>query len=339
MYKRLKHLLTYKKCGVYSGKGKKMKKVLMIFLSILSGLFLLFGIMGIAVFISEKDIAALIFFTVWSLLGAFLFAFFLKRAKHNATKIEHCNKPKVQAPVSKAKNDYSEAKTSSHNNEIHRQIIDSVQHSEQKEKFNIDISKRKNNAPLAYQYNHQEILELNYDFAFTCAQNNMWELSANIEGDNVALYSNGKRIGVLGGKRVEMMKDWIKNNEPYTIILEGIDSENKKAIAYLAFYRDKRAKMSYREQTTVRLTNCKKEDQQMIISSLESGDELYLSEEYNDRTDSEYVAVEESCVEIGRLPKKACERYLDEGAAGCFFDYSDYDEEKDIYVPYVTIYW
>ena len=58
-----------------------MKRVLMIFLSILSGLFLLFGIMGIAVFINEKDIAALIFFTIWSILGAFLFVFFLKRSR------------------------------------------------------------------------------------------------------------------------------------------------------------------------------------------------------------------------------------------------------------------
>lgn len=331
----------------FSEEKRKMKKVLMIFLSILSGLFLLFGIMGIAIFIGEKDIAALIFFTVWSILGVFLFIFFLRRsqvkkprhAKRNAAKIEHRNEFKPYAPVNETKKDCSKSKTSHRNNEIHRQIIDSVHRSERKEKFKIDIPKRKNNSPLAYQYNHQEILELNYDFAVECAQNNMWELSANIEDGNVTLYSGENRIGILGGKRVEMMKDWIKNKEPYTIILEGIDSENKKAIAYLAFYRDKRAKMSYREQATVKLTNCRKDDQQMIISSLESGDELYLSEEYNDRTDSEYVAVEESCVEIGRLPKKACERYLDEGAAGCFFDHNDYDEEKDIYTPYVTIYW
>ena len=323
-----------------------MKKVLMIFLSILSGLFLLFGIMGIAIFIGEKDIAALIFFTVGSILGVFLFIFFLRRsqigksrrAKHNAERIKRHNKSKPQVHE-KNPGEHSELKTANRHNEIHKTIIDSVQCDNQKEKYKIDIPKRKNSAPLAYQYNHQEILKLDYDLAIECTQNNAWELSANIESNNVVLYSNGKRIGVLGGNRVEMMKDWIKNKEPYSIILEGIDSENKKAIAYLAFYRDKRAKMSYREQTTVKLTNCRKEDQQMIISSLESGDELYLSEEYNDRTNSEYVGVEESCVEIGRLPKKACERYLDEGAAGCFFDHNDYDWEKDVYTPYVTIYW
>ena len=324
-----------------------MKKVLMIFLSILSGLFLLFGIMGIAVFISEKDIAALIFFTVWSLLGAFLFVFFLRssrikrsrRAKHNDAKIEHHNKSTTRSIATKAKKDYSKLETSNSNNEIHKQIIDSVQHSDRKEKFNVVIPKRKNNAPLAYQYNHQEILELNYDFAIECAQNNMLELSANIEDGNITLYSGKNRIGILGGKHVEMMKDWIKNKEPYAIILEGVDSENKKAIAYLAFYRDKRAKMSYREQTTFKLTNYRKEDQQMIISSLENGDELYLSEEYNERTDSEYISVEESNIEIGRLPKKASDRYFNEGVAGCFFDHSDYNCEKDIYIPYVTIYW
>lgn len=324
-----------------------MKNVLMIFLSILSGLFLLFGIMGIAVFINEKDIAALIFFTIWSILGAFLFVFFLKRsrirkAKHtkrNSARNRNHNKSPHQMREKESAKDRSELKTANRHNEIHRTIIDSVQRSVQNEKFHVDIPKRKNNAPLAYQYNHQEILDLNYGFAIECAQNNMWELSANIEDGNVTLYSGENRIGILGGKHIEMMKDWIKNKEPYTIILEGIDPENKKAIAYLAFYRDKRAKMSYREQTTVKLTNCRKDNQQMIISSLESGDELYLSEEYNDRTDSEYVSVEESYVEIGRLPKKACERYLEEGAAGCFFDHNDYDEEKDVYTPYVTIYW
>lgn len=319
----------------------------MIFLPILSGLFLLFGIMGIAVFIGEKDAAALIFFTVWSILGAFLFVFFLKRsrirkAKHtkrDSARNRNHNKSPHQMREKESAKDRSELKTANRHNEIHKTIIDSVQCDNHKEKYKIDIPKRKNNAPLAYQYNHQEILKLDYDFAIECAQNNAWELSANIESNNVVLYSNGKRIGVLGGNRVEMMKDWIKNKEPYSIILEGIDSENKKAIAYLSFYRDKRAKMSYREQTTVKLTNCRKDNQQMIISSLENGDELYLSEEYNDRTDSEYVSVEESYVEIGRLPKKACERYLEEGAAGCFFDHNDYDEEKDVYTPYVTIYW
>ena len=324
-----------------------MKRGLMIFLSILSGLFLLFGIIGIVVFISEKDLFGIVLYVIWSLLGAFLFVFFLRisrikrsrHAKHNDAKIEHHNKSTTRSIATETKKDYYKSEASNSNNEIHRQIIDSVQRSDRKEKFNVDIPKRKNNAPLAYQYNNQEMLELNYNFAIECAQNNMLELSANIEDGNVTLYSGENRIGILGGKSVEMMKDWIKNNDPYTIILEGIDSENKKAIAYLAFYRDKRAKMYYREHTTVKLTNCRKDDQQMIISSLESGDELYLSEEYNDRTDSEYVSVEESCVEIGRLPQKACERYLDEGAAGCFFDHNDYDEVKNVYTPYVTIYW
>ena len=73
---------------------------LMIFLSILSGLFLLFGIIGIFVFISEKDLFGLVFYVIWSLLGAFLFVFFLRssrikrsrHAKHNDAKIEHHNK-------------------------------------------------------------------------------------------------------------------------------------------------------------------------------------------------------------------------------------------------------
>lgn len=214
-----------------------------------------------------------------------------------------------------------------------------MQEDEKQDKFEISIPKRKNNVPLAYQYQHQDILSLNIESAIKATENNALELSAQIDGNDVLLYSRREKIGILGGNRIDMLKDWIRNNEPYLIYLEGIDTENKKAIVHLAFYRDKREKMSWREHVTIKLTNYKKEDAQMVIPVLENGNELDLNENYSDRSASEYVGVEESYVEIGRLPKKMCERYLEEGAAGCFFDHADYDEEKDVYIPYVTIYW
>lgn len=320
-----------------------MKKIIGYILSAFFILFTVFGLLGLIV--SHDSASDIVIECVWTIVGAIFLYLSLKLIKAQNNKKSAKKRTaerdglKYQSNASQTKSKYHRAKTWHPDKTVHELIMNSVQDNKQKGRFNVDIPKRKYNVPLAYQYNRQQILDLNYDFAIECAQNNEWELSVNIEDDNVALYSGIKRIGVLGGNHVEMLKDWIKSKEPYTIILEGISSENKKAIVYIAFYRDKREKMSYRERTTVRLTNCRKEDQQMIISSLENGDELYLSESYNDRTDSEYVGVEESGIEIGRLPKNICNRYFNEGAAGCFFDHSDYDEEKDIHTPYVTIYW
>lgn len=206
-------------------------------------------------------------------------------------------------------------------------------------KPDIVVPHTKDGAPMQYNYRNQEILDLNFDVAMRAANENSWELSAKVDGDRISLYYNDSKIGYLGGTHVDMLQDWIKRNDPYTIYLEGIDSENKTAIAFLIFYRDNRKYMSFREQTTVKLTSYRKQDSQMVIAFLNEGEELELSEEYNDNSGNEYVAVEESSVEIGRLPKKVADRYLNEGAAACYFDHSDYDDEKDIYIPYVVIYW
>lgn len=206
-------------------------------------------------------------------------------------------------------------------------------------KPDIVVPHTKDGAPMQYNYRNQEILDLDFDVAMKAANENSWELSAKVDGDRISLYYNDSKIGYLGGTHVDMLQDWIKRNDPYTIYLEGIDSENKTAIAFLIFYRDNRKYMSFREQTTVKLTSYRKQDSQMVIAFLNEGEELELSEEYNDNSGNEYVAVEESSVEIGRLPKKVADRYLNEGAAACYFDHSDYDDEKDIYIPYVVIYW
>ena len=206
-------------------------------------------------------------------------------------------------------------------------------------KPDIVVPHTKDGAPMQYNYRNQEILDLDFDVAMKAAAEKSWELSAKVDGDRIALYYSDSKIGYLGGTHVDMLQDWIKRNDPYTIYLEGIDSENKTAIAFLIFYRDNRKYMSFREQTTVKLTSYRKQDSQMVIAFLNEGEELDLSEEYNDNTGNEYVAVEESSVEIGRLPKKVADRYFNEGAAACYFDHSDYDDEKDIYIPYVIIYW
>lgn len=312
-----------------------MKRLLMLLLSIVSGLFALIGILGVVTFIDGRDPYALIFFILWALFGIFLLFFFSKRARSHPSKIAEDT---THSPVKEESDPVPSVQNTAVN--INQPFSNIAETSTDDANIpSITIPEKKDGVPLAYRYNHQEIFDSNFDAVLQFAKDGKYELSASANGNNTSLYIQGTLIGCLKGRRAEMLNDWIQNKEPYLIYLERIDVESQKVIVFLAFYRDKRSKMSYREQTTVKLTNFKHEDHQMVISALENGDELSLSEEYNDRTDSNYVVVEKDFVEIGRLPKKTCERYLDEGAAGCFFDHSDYDEVNDIYTPYVVIYW
>lgn len=329
-----------------------MKKIKRIIGQILSAFFIVFSIIGIlGILVCHDSFSDVLIGLIWTLLGLIAFYFSWKLVK-----IEKCDKNKKSSKSAQVLNTeklvksipgteeclsaFEKQQLEKKQEKLEGDQVEQARKQEVKEeKFELLVPKYKNSAPLAYQYGHQEILDLNYNLAIEAAQNNCWELTAEPEEDSIALYSNHKKIGILGGIRVDMLKDWIRNKDPYTIYLEGINSQDKKAIAYIAFYRDKRTKMSYREQTIVKLTNFRKEDSQMIISYLKNGDELELTEEYNDNADIEYVGVEESYTEIGRLPKKVSNRYSEEGAAGCFFDHADYDDDKDIYIPYVVIYW
>lgn len=284
-----------------------MKKSIPVILSLLFGLFTFVGLIGVIISLAVSDSSLMAFYIVWTVLGAVLLFLPLKKVFNGRKK-----KP------DKSKEEVVPAK---------------------EETSKITVPKSKNGIPLAYHYSHQLISQLDFGVAMEAAENNSWELSAFLESDVVFLYSGVKKIGFISGKLGDMIKDWIQSGEPFLIYLENIDTELKVAYAFLAFYRDKRAKMAYREQTTVKLIGCNTDERQLFISSLRPGDELELSEDCNLETGAEYVSVCIDGVEIGRLPKKICERYLDEGAAACFIERIEDDPDKDTYVPFVTIYW
>ena len=329
-----------------------MKKLLYYLLKIVLPGFTLFGIMGIIVMAGEFDIAGVAIAAVWSAIGLVLILFLLKNKKKFIKNGSFFVVPD-QKPISgeeKEENSITEtAKNDSQNEREESAWIDSVgepgdsaqsnNEPEHKERTEITCPRIKDGSPLAYSYHNVEISNLRFDVAMQAANEDFWELGSKIDGEEILLTWKNKLIGGLTGERGNMIRDWIKNGEPFLIFLEGINSEEHKAYAFLAFYRDKRKKMEFREKSVVKLTNYRSEYKQLEIPCIDNGEELELSEEYNDNTGDDYVSVEYNGEEIGRLPKKISDRYLDEGAAGCFFDRSDYDDEKDIYIPFVEIYW
>lgn len=311
-----------------------IKNIVFAVLEVFFILFSLFGLLGIAVMSNESDTFGTIIYVAWTVIGIIILAIIVFKSKHYKIFLRHTLPQKTKI-IPQSSNSIRKSGFNT-DNDFARNERNLDRNND--EKTELKCPNTKDGAPLAYTYNRQEILELNFDVAMSAANKNEWELTAELVADQIVLYSLGEKIGVLGGKRVDMMRDWLVRKDPYIIYLEGIDSENKKAIAFLAFYRDKRKMMSYREQSTVKLTSYKGAEKQMIISMIDDGAELSFSEGFNEKTGSEYIEIESDGLGIGRLPKKYADKYIEEGAAGCFFDHYDFDDNGD-YIPYVTIYW
>lgn len=317
-----------------------MKRIVAYFFSIivfiLSLFFLLFTV---ALFLSEDmDLFGVIFFLILFLCSLF-FSIFLK------SKADSLKSKSIDVSSSLPKDSVHRRDFKSTNDIIQDMFSDSriseidKTSEKQNKKFELTIPSVKDGCPIAYKYNGCEIEELNYDSVLSFATNNKYELSVKILDGKPYFYCEDSMIGTISGNISNMLIDWLSNKEPFFVCIEGIDTTLRKAYAFIVFYRDKRKKMSYREQSVVRLTNYRGEDSQMIIMQLNEGVELFLSEDYDISSDKDFVSVSESCVDIGRLPKKISEKYFEEGCAGCFFDKSEYDDVKDIYIPYVRIYW
>lgn len=163
-----------------------------------------------------------------------------------------------------------------------------------------------------------------------------WELTAEADGKTVYIKHNDVRIGVMKS-REDMIRDWLRRNDLVKIWLESFGKNGDYVT--LAFYRDEQKRLSYRENTVVKLTRYAKSEIQDTIMSVQDGSMLDFDEDYSYDLPEDTVMVTYEGVSIGALPKKIANRYLDEGAAAVFFDHSDYDIEKDKEIPYVKIYW
>lgn len=158
-----------------------------------------------------------------------------------------------------------------------------------------------------------------------------WALDAVATVDGVELRYQGRKFADLL-ERCDMVRDWLERGDPMLIYLANIGASGD--YVFLAFFRDEQKRLAHREQQVVRLTAYASEEHQDAIIAREAGDKLDLKgDDPDDGVEVCYGDV------LGKLPKAAARRYLDEGCAGVFLDHVDYDDEKDKYIPYVKIYW
>lgn len=188
----------------------------------------------------------------------------------------------------------------------------------------------------AMMVHHYEIdmPDANLTVALDAAEGKRWYLTAADVDGSIHMFSGDADLGVLP-EQEEMMKDWLRREDPYLGVLKHVNSETGCAIR-LVFYRDVKKQYGYLEQSVVALTSYKSEEKQGIILNLIEDEEVGLEEDYEKE---DRVAVYSVVGDIGNLPKKFARRYIEEGAAYVAFDH--YEEDSDYYnfKPFVRIYW
>lgn len=183
----------------------------------------------------------------------------------------------------------------------------------------------KDEVPRAYVYSELQIVDPDTERIKELLYDGKYEIKAFAEGDKIKLLSGDICIGYFGDEKKDMLSDWIERNDPYVMYLSSSPFPSVR----VAFYKDKQQEMQWRAQEVVKLVAYSGNEAQESLSCAFPGEEVYLDD------DGESVLVED----VGRLPKKVADKYIKEGAAGCFIDHIDYDDEKDKYIPYVKIYW
>lgn len=195
------------------------------------------------------------------------------------------------------------------------------------------IPREKDGAPLAYKYS-VPFVPSDQNAALLAVSEKRNQLTAKQIGKDVHLFSEETDLGILTEKS-DMVADWIKRNDPVTIILER-PTESFSYQVTLAFYRDKQKYNAHREQTVFALTGYKSEAKQNTILYLNSGDELEAEEDFekDGRVTVSYLGDV-----IGSFPKKYADQFIDEGAALVVFDHGEELEDSDVTKPFVRVYW
>ena len=203
----------------------------------------------------------------------------------------------------------------------------------QKHKFSpMSIPYKVDNLPIAYRYPKTKIKVSNSDILDSIFVSGEFEVGFVLDGNNVTLtWKDNPFAQISSAASKNMIFDWVKENEPFKIFVNG------DTTVYCVFYRDKKAKMAYREQTVVALTNYKNKDAQDIITCLDEYSELRFVEDYTD-SGTMFISIVSDGWPIGRLPRNVVKRFDESGATACFFEKSEYDD-SDKEKPYVRIFW
>lgn len=210
---------------------------------------------------------------------------------------------------------------------------DFVEQPDQRHEFSpMSIPYKIDNLPIAYRHPKTKIKVFNFEILNEIFKSGEFEVDFVIDGKNVNLtWKNNNFAQISSTKSKNMIFDWVNANEPVKIF---VNSENT---VYSVFYQDKKAKMAYREQTVVALTNYKNNDAQDIITCLDEYSELDFAEDYTDNG-TLLISIESDGWSIGRLPRNIAKRFDEAGATACFFEKSEYDD-NDKEKPYVRIFW
>ena len=200
----------------------------------------------------------------------------------------------------------------------------------------IYVYEMKNGLNKVYQYARIKI-----DLAETASEiigemesANNWSVSFDVSGTAVLVSYNGRVLGTLLD-RVDMVRDFIRRND---LVLGWLETNSKTTnTLVLAFYRDERKRLANKESEVVKLTRCLNQEAQDTMIGLDDGVALTLDDDY-DYTAPEGTVFVLFGSAMGALPKKQANRYLEEGVAGVFLEYFDYDD-RDRQIPYVRIYW
>ena len=206
-----------------------------------------------------------------------------------------------------------------------------VQDKEEEKTVSVNIPSRMDNLYLIYSYTNIKFSPSDNapQIADAMKKNAEFELTIQErDGAFYAIYDAAVFGEILD--RTDMIQDWLHRGDPIRCWVKeyGLD-EN---ILALAFYRDEHARLAHRESGVYRLTKYANQGAQDMMAFYHDGDKVDLSEDM-------YEECAVSVESIGYLPKKAAQRYIDEGAAAAFIDHIDYDVDKEKDIPYVKIYW
>lgn len=164
-----------------------------------------------------------------------------------------------------------------------------------------------------------------------------WNCTFEIDEGIVNIVHNGIKFALITNpQKREMISDWLVRGDPIRCELTGTHYGKEHII--LAFYRNEEKRLENREKIIIKLISYHSEEKQDGISHLVEGEKLTIKE---DEFNFEKVVFEvlDWCQEpIGKLPAKYAKMYLDQPFSGVFFDHAEYDEENDIYIPYIRFY-
>lgn len=187
---------------------------------------------------------------------------------------------------------------------------------------------------LYYQYNLKYIPDESADFNINDYDSEPPVVLTPAGNEIIVSLENGLVIGKIDSPgKARMLSDFMDYDSAY---LAAICRDDERVAVW--FYRDKRVKNSWREQTVVSLKACRAEKKQDIIRWVELPKEVKVFE-------SDTSAALNVCLNgepIGKLPAKIEKRYDEEGAALLIMEGK---EEISLggtdfyYAPVVRIYW